>query len=75
MFDHIERRRINEPISIMSEPTDMHFFKPYLSINQTERKFIGKYITKSEYLAELKTDFERLGSMFSITLLLVLKDP
>jgi hypothetical protein len=44
-------------------------------MSQTEKKFAGKYITRSEYFAIFRTDLVRSGLIIEMIFLFVLKDP
>ena len=72
---NVEINRKDDPRSITMQPNEMHVFKPNQSISHTEKKFAGKYITKSEYFAMFSTSLFSSGLIIDMTFLFVLNEP
>ena len=66
---------MRDPTIMIMQPVDVQVFKPYFSISHIDVKFMGKYMIKSEYLAQSSSSLSISLSILSIILRFVLNEP
>ena len=68
-------KRSTLPRMRITDPSVIHFLRPWFSMIQIDAKFIGRYIIRSEYLAQSSIPLSKVWSILVMIGLFVLKEP